>query len=113
MQDFGIIPEQGPIAYMDDECIMQQIDILFDTTPGDLMGAIEYGTDYEKLLYELQLSADQLNEILEYDLEQIDMLDHSYSVDCRLMQGTERDIALMSIDVFGFGEKQNKVFRIE
>ena len=112
MIDFNLKPGQ-PTINDDIDCLRQQIDILFDTTPGDLFGDIEYGTDYEKLLYELKLSADQLSSKMSQDLSKLDLLGFRYHVESRLMQGTERDIALIEVDLQRGGIEDSKIYRIE
>ena len=32
-------------------CVLQQIDMLFGTIPGEILGDIDYGTNYDKYLY--------------------------------------------------------------
>lgn len=112
MIDFNLKPGQ-PTINDDVDYIRQQIDILFDTSPGDLFGDIEYGTDYEKLLYELKLSADQLSSKMSQDLGKLDLMGFNYYVSSRLMQGTQRDIALIEVDLRKGGTEDSKIYRIE
>ena len=111
MIDFNL-KEGDPIINDDIDCLLQQIDILFDTTPGDLLGDIEYGTDYEYLLYYLKLSESRLKSKMEDDLMSLDLLGFTPEVQVFLMQGTERDIALIQVDLYRYSERYSKTYKI-
>lgn len=93
--------------------VLQQIEILFDTTPGDLLGDLDYGTRYENYLYELKLSEDQLKRAIENDLAEIDLCGYEPNVQVFLSQGTERDIALIEINLVSpSGNTIKKAYKI-
>ena len=73
MIDFNL-NEGEPTINDDVACLIQQIDILFDSTPGDLIGDIEYGTDYEHCLYDLKQTPEALEERMLNDLHGLDLL---------------------------------------
>lgn len=111
MVDFNL--NEGDALISDDiDCLIQQIDILFDTTQGDLLGDITYGTDYAYLLYDLKMSADGLKDRMMTDLNQLDLLGFTPEVNVYLMQGTERDIALIQVDLRRYSEKYTKTYKI-
>lgn len=111
MIDFNL-NEGAPTINDDIECLIQQINILFDTTPGELMGDIEYGTDYEHLLYDLKLSADSLQSQMMEDLNKLDLRGFIPDVRVYLMKGTERDIALIQVDLRRYSESYQKIYKI-
>lgn len=111
MVDFNL-KEGDPVLTDDIECLIQQIDILFDTTQGDLLGDITYGTDYNYLLYDLKMSAEGLKEHILDDLNQLDLLGFTPEVNVYLMQGSERDIALIQVDLRRYSEKYTKTYKI-
>lgn len=112
MVDFNL--EEGEAVIQDDvQCLIQQINILFDTSPGDLLGDANYGTDYRKYLYDLKLSADQLEEIMMQDILSLDLLGFTPEVHVYLMQGTEQDIALIQVDLYKEGERYTQSYKIE
>lgn len=111
MVDFNL-NEGEPLITDDIDCIIQQIDILFDTTQGDLLGDITYGTDYSYLLYDLKMSAEGLKDHMMSDLNQLDLLGFEPEVSVYLMQGTERDIALIQVDLRRYSEKYTKTYKI-
>lgn len=102
-----------PVIEDDVACLIQQINILFDTTPGDLIGDTNYGTDYRKYLYDLKLGADQLKEIMTQDILSLDLLGFTPVVEVYLMQGTEQDIALIQVDLYRSGEHYTRSYKIE
>lgn len=76
MQDFNLAPDENfrePVISRDDEFLHQQIDILFETTPGDLQGDSDFGTTYDELLYEQHLSTSQLERTMKSDLGLLDL----------------------------------------
>jgi hypothetical protein len=111
MIDFNL-NEGNPTINEDVECLLQQIDILFSSSPGDLLGDIDYGTDYESLLYNQKLDADALSEQMMSDLYSLDLLGFEPSVNVYLTQGTERDIAVIEVSLVRYSEKYRKVYKI-
>lgn len=111
MIDFNL-NEGDPTINDDVACLIQQIDILFDTTPGDLIGDIEYGTDYEKYLYDLKLNAETLQEQMLQDLYSLDLLGFVPDVKVYLMQGSERDIAVIDVHLRRDSENYSKTYKI-
>lgn len=111
MVDFNL-SEGDPTINDDISCLIQQIDILFDTTPGDLIGDIEFGTDYEHHLYDLKLGPDTLREHMLDDLRRLDLLGFTPDVNVYLMQGTERDIAVIDVQLRRNMEHYSKTYKI-
>lgn len=111
MVDFNL-NEGDPTINDDVACLIQQIDILFDTTPGDLIGDIEYGTDYEQYLYDLKLGPDALREQMLQDIYSLDLLGFEPSVNVYLMQGSERDIAVIDVHLKRNSEEYSKSYKI-
>lgn len=111
MVDFNL-QEGDPTVNDDISCLKQQIDILFDSSPGDLVGDLDYGTNYEYYLYELKLSADGLKQRMLDDLYSLDLLGFAPDVQVYLMQGTERDIAVIQVDLYRGQEHQTKTYKI-
>ena len=78
--------------------VLQQIDILFDTHPGDTVNP-EYGTEYERMLFDTRMGASQIESEVIQDLNKLDLRGWNPSVKVSLHEGTERDIALVQIDL--------------
>ena len=111
MIDFNL--NEGEPAINDDvACLIQQIDILFDSTPGDLIGDIGYGTDYERCLYDFKFNAAALEERMLDDLYSLDLLGFNPTVNVYLMQGSERDIAVIDVHLKRNSEEYSKSYKI-
>lgn len=111
MIDFNL-KEGEPTINDDVTCLIQQIDILFDTTQGELLGDITYGTDYEYLLYDLKLNEDTIKEQMMNDLLSLDLLGYTPHVDLYFMKGTERDICIVQVDLYKHAQKFTKIYKI-
>lgn len=99
MRDFNL--QRGtPTISADHEILKQEIDLLFSTRRGDLMGEDDYGTDYSSFLFELQTSAESLKAMMESDINSLDELfGYTPKVTVTLHQGTQRDIALVEVSL--------------
>lgn len=106
--DAGSPTKNGDVAL-----ILQQIDILFDTTQKDVLGYEDFGTKYDEYLYKLDISQEGLRQTILSDIESLYLFDFTPSVEVHLLQGTERDIALVEIMLVRDGEKYEKVYKIE
>lgn len=111
MIDFNL-NEGEPTINDDVACLIQQIDILFDSNRGDLIGDIEYGTDYERYLYDLKLTPEALEEQMLNDLYSLDLLGFVPDVKVYLMQGSERDIAVIDVHLRRNSEDYSKTYKI-
>lgn len=111
MIDFSL--EEGK-AYInnDIELLKQQIDILFDTHDMEVLGDCYYGTDYEKFLYDLSLSAEAIERAILSDLYTINSFGYTPTVHVDLFQGTENDIILVKIDFTKDSDQYEFTFKI-
>ena len=91
---------------------IQQVDILFDTTPTEVLGDERFGTRYDDYLYDTRLSADNLKTIVEQDLSEINLMGWNYDVEVYLLQGTEQDIAIINITFTKGIETVQKTYKI-
>lgn len=105
------LPLHNNIVDDDVQFILQQIDILFDTHPGESIDP-GYGTEYESLLYDTQISGDAIRDAIQHDLEIIDLRGWSFDVSVSLFEGTERDIALVNIDLYKDTDRVSKQYKI-
>lgn len=110
MIDFDLNNE--PVLNNDVSLIFQQIDMLFDTKPREVLGFEDFGTNYDKFLFDLNISNEAIkNEILS-DLNKLDLLDFSPSVEVYMLHGTEHDIALVDIILSRYDEQYNHTYKI-
>lgn len=94
------------------DLLIQQVDILFDTTPTEVLGSESFGTKYDAYLYDNRLSADNLKSIISADISQIYLMGWSYDVEVYLLQGTEQDIAVINITFRKGIETIQKTYKI-
>lgn len=111
MIDFNI--NNNSVLVSDDvKLLLQQIDILFDTTPREVFGYEEYGTKYDYYLYDLQLTSDGLKSAVESDINSLNLLGFTPTVEVILLQGTEQDIAVINITLTRDDETYFKNYKI-
>lgn len=111
MVDFNI--DNGhPIKTDDVDLILQQIDILFDTNPRELLGYDEFGTQYDTYLYKLNLSNVDIQQRVLSDIKSLNLFDFEPHVEVHLLQGTEQDIALIEITLTRDEETYQRIYKI-
>lgn len=93
--------------------VLQQIDLLFDTCPGEVLGDTTFGTNYDRYLYNLGVSNFTLENKILSDLKSIDLCGFSPSVDVHIVEGTVRDIAIINIKLTGDYEDYDKTYIIK
>lgn len=112
MIDFNIKENNYQSINNDVELVLQQIDLLFDTTPGEVLGDVDFGSKYDKYLWDLQLSASELEQVVITDLNTLEMRGFSHDVEVILLQGSENDIAIIKILLTRDDEKYENIYRI-
>lgn len=109
--DFNIKEGKSMITN-DIELILQQIDILFDTSPRELLGFVDYGTEYDRYLYDLKVSNEGLKTKIYSDLNSLDLKGFVPNVEIYMLQGSERDIALINIELSNDYNTFSKTYNI-
>lgn len=92
--------------------ILQQIDLLFDTNKNEVLGDEDFGTQYDKYLYDLHISNEGLKQEVLSDLYSLELFDWKPSVSVYLLQGSEQDIALINIILKNDLESYEKTYKI-
>ena len=110
MLDFDLIDK--PIQNDDISLVLQQIDILFDTKPKEVLGSEDFGTNYEKYLFDLNISNEAIKHSVLSDLRSLDLFGFEPTVDVYLLQGTENDIALVDIQLRRDDEYYQQIYKI-
>lgn len=112
MVDFA---SQGTGACYDTDvdCVLQQIDMLFNTQPNDVLGDDYYGSDYEQFLYDLMKTNTNVENYCSNTIRSnVDLLGFSIDVTCRMLMGTMNDIILLTVRLEKGGEIYEKTYRI-
>jgi hypothetical protein len=96
------------------ENVIQQIEMLFDTSPFEVIGEPMFGSDFERFLWDLNAS--------NYDIEQyivsrihsaVELLGFQVDVHVSIMKGTENDIILADIVISRDGREYTKTYKID
>ena len=111
MIDFNIKSGSGVIN-SDLDIILQQIDLLFDTNRGEVLGDEAFGTQYDKYLYKLNISNEGLRSEVLSDLNKIELFGFIPNVEVFMLQGTEQDIAIINIQLSRDREIYEKTYKI-
>lgn len=111
MIDFNI-DTGNPIIYRDVDMVLQQIDILFDTNPGEVLGDRSFGTQYDRYLYNLKVSNESLKSHILSDLNSLNLCGFSPDVEVYYFQGSERDIAIVDIVLSKNYENYRRTYKI-
>ena len=77
-----------------------------------MLGDENFGTNYDKYLYDTRLSADNLKTIVEQDLRELNLMGWKYDVEVYLLQGTQEDIAIINITFTKGIETVQKTYKI-
>lgn len=111
MIDFNI-NNGNAVVINDIELVLQQIDLLFDTSPREVFENSNFGSRYDHYLYKLNLSNNELRRLVVSDLDSLDLCGFDYEVNVHLLQGTEQDIALIEIILTKENEKYERIYKI-
>lgn len=93
-------------------CVLQQIDILFNTEVDSVLGE-SFGTNYDKYLYNLEVSNAMLEKKILDDLYTLDLCGFTPSVVVKIIEGTIRDIAFIDITLSKNYKEFNKTYVIK
>ena len=109
--DFNI-NEGKAVLKGDIELVLQQIDVLFETSPREVLGNVDYGTEYDRYLYDLKVTNESLQSVVESDIQSINLMGFTPKVTVYMFQGTERDIALIDIELTKDYNTYRKIYKI-
>lgn len=111
MIDFSI-DTKDTVKWTDRDMLLQQIDLLFDTTPTEVLGQESFGTRYDRFLYNLSITNEGVRQQVLADLSKINLLGFTPEVEVLLTEGTEHDIAIIKISLSRNEEKYNRVYKL-
>ena len=82
MIDFSL-DKNKPVQSDDINFVLQQINILFDTNPKEVLGSEEFGSQYDRYLYELNISENNLKQKIISDLNSLYLCGYKYNVNVK------------------------------
>lgn len=114
MIDFNISNNLSENAAINNDllCVLQQIDLLFNTEVDNVLGE-SFGTNYDKYLYNLEVSNAMLEKKILDDLYTLDLCGFTPSVVVKIIEGTVRDIAFIDITLTKNYKEFNKTYMIK
>lgn len=93
--------------------IMQQIDILFNTSPYEVIGEASFGTDFEKYIHELKVpNRDIEAAIISAIRNNVYLFGYNLDVHVYIAQGTVNDIIFADIVIYDDKTEYSKQYRI-
>lgn len=96
------------------EYVMQQIDILFDTSKGEVLGDIDYGSDYDKFLHELNVGNKYVEQYIYDNITQnVELYDWTLNVNVQFLIGTLNDIILLTVELSKNNDVFEKTYKID
>lgn len=112
MIDFNISDSESTYLNKEIDIILQEIDILFDTNPKEVLGFESYGSQYDRYLYNLNISPESIKTKIISDLGTLNLFGYTPKVDVILTAGTERDIIFIDIVLTKDNENYRKIYKI-
>lgn len=111
MKDFHL--NKGvPILDRNIDLLLQQIDMLFDTNPREVLGDVTYGTRYDKYLYNLNISNEGIKQAVLSDIMKLDLMGYTPQVEVILLEGTQKDIAIIDIIISDNYNSYRRTYKI-
>ena len=112
MKDFCL--DDSKIFVSDErELILQQIDILFDTHDGDILGE-SWGTKFEDFLWDLKMSASDISAYTEDVIRtNVSLFGWHVNVETDILQGSQNDIILITIKLSNELKKKKKTYKVD
>ena len=97
----------------DVDLIIQQIDNLFDTSKGEVIGQPNYGTDFERFLYDLNVGSMEVATYIKDTIyNNVDLFDWVLDVEVRFMVGVQNDIMIIGVKFSKNNESYSHVYKV-
>lgn len=104
--------EDAPLLIHDIDLVIQEIDMLFSTSEGEVLGDETYGSNFESLLWDMNASDAYIEEYVYGQLAKVNMHGYAPSVKVSTYQGTMNDIILIQISLRKDDEVWTKIYNI-
>lgn len=112
MKDF-CLDKNSAFVTSDIDNILQQIDILFDTTPDEVYGE-SAGSEFYEFLWDMTKTAEDISSYTKSQImSNINLFDYDLEVDTKFLEGTENDIILITIKLTDYNQSVEKTYRID
>lgn len=97
--------------FLDDpiDCALQELDLLFNTTNTELIGYIDYGTNFEQFLWKLTPTIEEVKTYIKTKLYDTYFLkNYIVEINVEILNGNVRDIYYITIKIKDPNDKKNK-----
>lgn len=105
----------GAVVLEDEvDLIMQQIEILFDTRNGDVIGAYDFGTRFDTYLFNTNIGNQMIEgEVESYIRQNVELFGWDVKVKVSFLMGTQNDIMLMDVMFYNNSTSYTKTYKLE
>ena len=96
--------------FLDDpiDCALQELDLLFNTTNTELIGYIDYGTNFEQFLWKLMPTIEEVKNYIKTKLYDTYFLkNYIVEINVEILNGNVRDIYYITIKIKDPNDKKN------
>ena len=96
--------------FLDDpiDCALQELDLLFNTTNTELIGYIDYGTNFEQFLWKLRPTIEEVKNYIKTKLYNTYFLkNYIVEINVEILNGNVRDIYYITIKIKDPNDKKN------
>ncbi len=101
------------ILNQDVDLIMQQIEILFDTRNGDVLGEYDYGTRFDTYLFNPNIGNRTIErEVEDYITRNVELFGWQVTIEVDFLVGTQNDIMLMKVTFSKDTDAYSKVYKV-
>lgn len=97
--------------FLDDpiDCALQELDLLFNTTNTELIGYVDYGTNFEQFLWKLTPTIEEVKNYIKTKLYDTFFLkNYIVEINVEILNGNVRDIYYITITIKDPNDKKNK-----
>jgi len=105
--------QDAVVLEQDVDLIMQQIEILFDTRPGEVIGENTFGTKLDTYLFNPNIGNSMVEtELTDYIRQNVELFDWDINVSVDFLVGTQHDIMLLKVSFYKNGEIYTKQYKV-
>lgn len=95
------------------DLIIQQIEILFDTRNGDVLGEYDFGTRFDIYLFNSNIGNQTIEtEVSNYIRQNVNLFGWQVDVAVEFLIGTQNDIMLMKVTFSKETESYSKIYKV-
>ena len=114
MIDFSLNPQFSEVEVNDEVSIIwQQIDMLFDTLPDEVLGE-NYGSDFHQFLWDMEIGDSEITDYTKNLIESnVTLFGRNVNVETKFLEGTQNDIILITIKIYNQYSSTEKTYKVE